>query len=139
MAAPKDKSVKQRETRKNEEEKPVKKARVPPPAPKPFTSEVQPSPEAKSEGWKKLRAQRLLTQAILKHMTSGSNLEDYIESLYKNAKKGNPKAIETINKGVEDDIIKIAQTDAEGNPINFVLDERYKNSNPGTNDSGLPT
>ena len=104
-----------------------------------FAANNQPSPEAKSEGWKKLRAQRLLTQAILKHMTSGSNLEDYIDSLYKNAKKGNPKAIETINKGVEDDIIKIAQTDTDGNPVNFILDERYKGATTGTDNAGIPT
>lgn len=107
---------------------------------KPFTPETQPSPEAKSEGWKKMRAQRLLTQAILSHMTAGQNLQEYIESLYKNAKKGNPKAIETINKGIEDDIIKIAATDSEGNdkPVNFILDDRYKTDH-GSDNPGIST
>jgi endonuclease III len=106
---------------------------------KPFTPDTQPTPQAKSEGWKKLRAQRLLTQAIIAHMTKEKNLEAYISSLYANAKKGNPKAIETINKGIEDDIAKVAFTDTEGNdvkPFQFILDERYKN---GSNDTGIPT
>jgi uncharacterized protein YnzC (UPF0291/DUF896 family) len=104
-----------------------------------FAKDNQPSPQAKSEGWKKLRAQRLLTQAIIAHMTKEKNLETYISSLYTNAKKGNPKAIETINKGIEDDIAKVAFTDTEGNdvkPFQFILDERYKT---GSDNSGIPT
>src|SRR6478736_10515533 len=126
------------------EEKTTKK--LPKPA-KPFTgaegnsfaADNQPSAELKKEGWKKMRAKRLLTQAILAHMTKDNNLENYINSLYTNAKKGNPKAIETINKGIEDDITKVAFTDKEGNdvkPVNFILDERYK-SDP--NNAGIPT
>jgi hypothetical protein len=84
---------------------------------KPFTADNQPDPALKSEGWKKLRAERLLTQAILAHMTKGKNLQSYISSLYANAKKGNPKAIETINKGIEDDVIKIAATDSQGEDL----------------------
>ena len=106
-----------------------------------FAKDNQPSGQLKSEGWKKMRAKRLLTQAILAHMTKDNNLENYINSLYKNANKGNPKAIETINKGIEDDIAKIAFTDTDGNdvkPFQFILDERYK-TNTGNNDSGLPT
>ena len=106
---------------------------------KTFGPAYQPTGEAKSEGWKKMRAKRLLTQAILAHMTKDNNLENYINSLYTNAKKGNPKAIETINKGIEDDITKVAFTDKEGNdvkPVNFILDERYK-SDP--NNAGIPT
>ncbi len=120
--------------------KPGKGGIVLPPAPKPFTSEQQPSPEAKSEGWKKLRAQRLLTQAIIAHMTKGKNMQSYISSLYTNARKGNPKAIETINKGIEEDIIKIAATDSEGNdkPIKFLLDDRYKTDRDKDN-SGIPS
>lgn len=88
---------------------------------KPFTKESQPTPEQKAEGWKKLRAQRLLTQAILAHMMKGKNMEGYINSLYTNATKGNPKAIETINKGIEDDVIKIATTDAQGNDRPLII------------------
>ncbi len=72
-----------------------------------FSSERQPSGEAKSNGWKERRAERLLTQMILSKMAEGSNLKEYVESLVKNAKKGNSKAIETVNKGIEDDIVKI--------------------------------
>lgn len=92
--------------------KPGRNGNVLPPAPKPFTSQVQPTPEQKSNGWKEKRAERLLTQAILELMTNGKNMNEYVRGLFKNALKGNPKAIETINKGVEDDIIKV---DVSGN------------------------
>lgn len=87
----------------------------------PFSKENQPSPEAKSEGWKELRAKRLLTQQIIAEMTGeeGKNLKSYVKSLIDNAKNGNSKAIETINKCLEDDIIKVAQTDSEGNDLNL--------------------
>lgn len=75
----------------------------------PFTPINQPTPEQKKAGWQELRAQRLLTQAILAKMAEGNNLKEYIESLVKNAKKGNAKAIETVNKGIEDDVLKIEQ------------------------------
>jgi len=73
---------------------------------KPFTSDNQPSPEAKSKGWQELRAQRLLTQKILEEMTKGTNMADYFQSLLSNAKMGNAKAIETINRGIEDQVDK---------------------------------
>ena len=108
---------------------------------KPFTKEMQPSPEAKSDGWKKLRAERLLTQGILAHMTKGKNMQEFINSLYTNAKKGNPKAIETIVKGIEEDVIKIASTDVEGNDkaAIFVLDDRYKANHPDKDNAGIST
>jgi|ERR1044072_1184592 hypothetical protein len=84
---------------------------------KPFSADNQPPAEAKILGWKKRRAERLLTQAILSHMTNGQNMTDYVTSLFKNAKKGNAKAIETINKGVEDEVLKVSQTDSDGNDI----------------------
>lgn len=89
---------------------------------KPFTKENQPTPEQKKAGWEQWRRDRHLTQAVIKAMlgndgvpTTGFN--GYITALIKNAKKGNPKAIDTINKCLEDDIIKVAQTDTEGNDV----------------------
>jgi hypothetical protein len=124
----------------------VKRARKPgnggtvlPDPPKPFTRETQPSPKAKSEGWKKRRAERILTQEILSYVMRDNNLKDYVTNLFKNANKGNAKAIETINRSIEDDVIKISQTDSYGNPvipINIVLDERYKNN---SGNPGIPT
>lgn len=73
---------------------------------KPFTSDNQPSPEAKKEGWKEWRERRMLTQIIAKKMAEGTTLEEYYNSLLVNAKLGNSKAIETINKGIEDQIDK---------------------------------
>lgn len=84
---------------------------------KTFSASNQPTPEAKSNGWKERRAERLLTQKILEKMTKGSTLDDYVEALYKSAVMGNSKAIDTINKGIEDDVIKIANTDGFGNDV----------------------
>ena len=69
---------------------------------KQFTSEYQPSPEAKKAGWQEVRAQKLLTQMILKKMAEGTNLNEYVDSLLTNAKEGNAKAIDTINNGIEE-------------------------------------
>lgn len=87
----------------------------------PFSTDNQPSSESKKEGWKEFRARRMLTQQIIAEMTGadGKNLKDYVNSLLINAKMGNAKAIETINKCLEDDIIKIAHTDGEGNDIDY--------------------
>lgn len=116
--------AKERETSVKRANKPGNGGTILPPAPKPFTSENQPTPEQKSNGWKEKRALRLLTQEILGFMTADENMKDYVISLYKNAKKGNPKAIETINKGIEDDIVKV---DVTGNmAINWHEEKTYE-------------
>ena len=73
---------------------------------KPFTSENQPTPEAKSKGWQQKHAEKFLTQKILEVMLKGTNLEDYVKSLFDNAKEGNAKAIDTINNGIEEHVTK---------------------------------
>ena len=73
---------------------------------KPFTSENQPTSEAKKAGWEEWRARRMLTQSIIAKMAEGENLNQYIQSLLDNAKLGNSKAIETINKGIEEQVDK---------------------------------
>lgn len=81
---------------------------------KPFTTENQPTPEQKSKGWQERRAERLLTQQILAMILRGQTLEQYARSLLDNAMAGNAKAIETINKGIEDQVdkheVKVEQT-----------------------------
>ncbi len=75
-----------------------------------FAKDNQPSSEAKKAGWQARRAERLLTQEILRQLVyedEGKPLKEYISALHKLAMKGHPKAIETINKGIEDDIIKV--------------------------------
>lgn len=72
-----------------------------------FTKENQPTGEQKKLGWEKWRAQRNLTQSIIAEMSEGTNLKEYIKSLVTNAKMGNPKAIDTVNRCIEDDITKI--------------------------------
>ena len=77
----------------------------------PFSKENQPSAQAKKDGWKKLKAMKLLTQSIVKEMVSDSGepnetFKSYIKSLIENAKNGNAKAIETINNCLEDQIHK---------------------------------
>lgn len=88
---------------------------------KPFTSENQPSSDAKKRGWKEFRAERHLTQAIIKEMLGDDgkptkSFKEYITSLVDNAKLGNAKAIEAINKFIEDDVQKIDVTSG-GQPI----------------------
>jgi hypothetical protein len=77
---------------------------------KPFTKDNQPSPEAKSKGWQERRAEKILTQKIIETLINGNNLEDYVKSLFLNAKKGNAKAIDTINNGIEDQVVKTENT-----------------------------
>jgi len=87
---------------------------------KPFTTDNQPSPEAKSKGWQELRAQRLLTQKILEEMIKGTNMADYFQSLLNNAKMGNAKAIETINNGIEEQkIVQEIKHDMDITSITF--------------------
>ena len=82
---------------------------------KPFTSENQPSPEAKKAGWEELRKRRLLTQSLLKMLMDENGIptkegEDYFKSLLFNAKEGNAKAIDTINNALEDQVQKVETT-----------------------------
>lgn len=87
---------------------------------KKFSSDYQPPPKAKSAGWEQRRAERLLTQKILEKLTKGTNLDDYVQSLYTNAVMGNAKAIDTINKGIEDEVSKIDLT-IGGMPDQFII------------------
>lgn len=89
---------------------------------KPFTKENQPTPEEKSKGWQEKRAQKLLTQKILEKLTDGNNLEEYVDSLIKNAKLGNPKAIEVVNNGIEEQVTKTETTLKLGKDL---ADESY--------------
>lgn len=87
-----------------------------------FSKENQPSPEAKKKGWQQLRAERHLSQAIIKEMLGDDGkptdtFKDYIRSLVINAKDGNAKAIEAVNKFIEDDVQKIALTDPDGQAL----------------------
>lgn len=78
----------------------------------PFSATNQPSPQAKSEGWKEFRKKRMLTQELIKLMIGkdgkpNDTFKGYLKSLVVNAKLGNAKAIEAVNKCLEDDITKI--------------------------------
>lgn len=102
-----------------------KRGRVIPPG-KRFSAENQPDPEAKKKGWQEWRKERHLTQTIIKEMIGedgdvSQTFKDYVKALFKNAKAGNAKAIETINKCLEDDIMKVAQVDSEGKDVPFQL------------------
>lgn len=93
---------------------------------KPFSKENQPDPELKRKGWQRLRQERHLTQEIIKLMlgedgTPTETFKSYIKALSDNAKKGNAKAIEVIQKSLEDDIQKIAFTDGDGNDKDLKL------------------
>lgn len=92
------------------------KKRQPPANGVKFSSVNQPNPSAKSQGWQEWRKERHLTQSIIKALTgeNGAKFDDYIASLLKNAQAGNPKAIDAVNKCLEDEIIKVAQTNTAG-------------------------
>ena len=89
-----------------------------------FTSENQPTSEAKKLGWEELRKRRLLTQGIIKELinddgTPKDSFKSYFRALINNAKLGNSKSIETVNKALEDeDAIKIDVT-SNGNTITW--------------------
>lgn len=92
---------------------------------KTFTSQYQPSAEAKKRGWQELRKQRILTREVIKHLIGEDGvpketLEEYVKALVQNAKAGNPKAIDAVNKCIEDDIIKVAQTNTNGEDVPIV-------------------
>jgi hypothetical protein len=91
---------------------------------KTFDSKNQPTPEAKKLGWEERRKQRLLTQSILEAITGKQSdgtdkLKEYTNSLIKLAKEGNAKAIDTVNKAIEDDIQKIQVTGSMGAIVVF--------------------
>jgi len=90
-----------------------------------FSKDNQPTPEQKKAGWEQWRKERHLTQAIVKKMLGVNGkptrtMTDFINKLVQNANRGNPKAIETIYKCIEDDVIKVAQTDPNGNPVTTI-------------------
>ena len=94
-----------------------------------FSSDNKPSPEAKKLGWQELRKQRHLTQSIIAHMIGKDGkpkkaFKDYLDSLVKNARMGNPKAIETINKGLED--IEVVKSETIFKIGKDLADEIYK-------------
>lgn len=77
-----------------------------------FSKDYQPAPEAKKEGWEDWRKKRLLTTSVITEMLGidgkpTESLKSYVQSLIKNAKAGNPKAIDAVNKCLEDDVMKI--------------------------------
>lgn len=85
-----------------------------------FSKDYQPSPEAKKRGWEQFRKERHLTQSIIKALLGddgkpNQTFQEYIESLLLNARAGNPKAIDAVNKCLEEEVIKVAQTDPDGN------------------------
>lgn len=90
-----------------------------------FSATNQPSVELKKAGWEQWRKERHLTQSIIKMMLGedGSPTDTftgYIKSLVTNARKGNPKAIDAVNKCLEDEIIKVSATNASGEYVPIV-------------------
>jgi len=88
-----------------------------------FSATNQPDPSLKSLGWQEWRKERHLTQSIIKALTgeNKAKFDEYIESLLKNAKAGNPKAIDAVNKCLEDEIIKVAQTNTAGEDVQPIV------------------
>ena len=87
-----------------------------------FSKDNQPSPESKRKGWQQLRAERHLSQAIIKAMLGEDGkptdtFKDYVRSLVHNAQAGNAKAIEAVNKFIEDDIQLLSMVDPDGKAV----------------------
>ena len=83
-----------------------------------FSKHNQPSPEAKSKGWQRVRAERHFTQEILRQMGlidgDGKPFKEYIRQVAELAKNGNAEALKQIRQAVEDEISKIdITTDGE--------------------------
>lgn len=90
----------------------------------PYSATNQPSPEAKRLGWQEIRKKRLLTQELIKELieddgTPKESFKAYLRALIQNAKDGNPKAIDAVNKILEDDVTKIELSGSVGTVINF--------------------
>jgi hypothetical protein len=117
----------------------------------PFSATNQPSPESKREGWKEFRKKRMLTQELIKMMIGDDGLPNqtfkgYLQSLVKNAKLGNAKAIEAINKCLEDDITKIELSGEVGqrqlmniDPLILDADNQLDESEDNTEDESNKT
>jgi len=88
-----------------------------------FSATNQPSAASKSAGWQEWRKERHLTQSIIKALTgeNKAKFDDYINSLILNAQAGNPKAIDAVNKCLEDEIIKVAQTNTAGEDVKVIV------------------
>lgn len=99
------------------------KKRQPPANGVKFSSDNQPTPSAKSLGWQEWRKERHLTQSIIKALTgeNKAKFDEYINSLILNAQAGNPKAIDAVNKCLEDEIIKVAQTNTAGEDVQPII------------------
>ena len=91
-----------------------------------FSKDNQPAAILKKAGWEQWRKERHLTQAIIKMMVGEDGVPNgtftgYLQSLVSNAKAGNPKAIDAINKCLEDEIIKVAQTNTAGEDVQPIV------------------
>jgi len=90
-----------------------------------FTSEKQPTSQQKKAGWEVKRQQKLLTQKIVEKLTGGKKMDEYVDALFDLAKDGNAKAIETINKGIEEQIDKSEVTHKVEKDIDgFIIEDK---------------
>lgn len=81
-----------------------------------FSKEYQPSPKAKSEGWDKLRAKKLLSKEILKYLFDSKgnpkpSFVEFVRCMVENAQNGNPKAMDIICKAIEDSDTKMGNSE----------------------------
>lgn len=90
-----------------------------------FTSDKQPTSQQKKAGWEVKRQQKLLTQKIVEKLTGGKKMDEYVDALFDLAKDGNAKAIETINKGIEEQIDKSEVTHKVEKDIDgFIIEDK---------------
>lgn len=87
---------------------------------KKFSKENQPSPASKKKGWEEVRKQKHLTRGLINELigkdgTPKASFNAYIKALVSLAKEGNSKAIETVNKALEDTVITVEPPGQNGN------------------------
>lgn len=78
---------------------------------KTFSKDYQPSPEAKSKGWKERRSEMLLSKAIAEALGVTADdqtpLKGYASKLILLAENGNAEALKQVRQAIEDEVTKV--------------------------------
>ena len=85
-----------------------------------FSKDYQPTPAAKRKGWEEVRKEKHLTKGIIDELIGkdgkpNASFKAYMRALVSLAKEGNAKAIETVNKCLEDTVITVEPPGGAGN------------------------
>ena len=91
---------------------------------KAYSKDYQPSPQAKSDGWKRRRSEMLLSKAIAEALGVDTDdkapLKKYGKRLVELAEEGNSEAMKQVRSAVEDVVDKVDLT-SDGERIQSVI------------------